>query len=86
MRLKRVRRLDIEVHWYGRWFSISRLSDGAPGSGSVMALLAALPGFLRAAEKSFLTFAPSGILPDGFICDCDHTDYCEDQKRWVRSA
>jgi len=36
-----------------------------------MALLAALPGFLRAAEKSSLTSTPSGILSDGFMCDCD---------------
>ena len=65
---------------------ISRLRRERRGRGCVMALLAALPGFLRAAEKSSLTSTPSGILSDGFICDCEHTGYCEDQRRWVRSA
>jgi len=50
----------------------------------LIARIADLNEVLR--EKSPLTFAPSGILSDGFICDCNHTDYCEDQKRWVRSA
>jgi len=30
-------------------------------------------------KKSPLTSTPSGILSDGFICDCDHTGYCEEQ-------
>jgi len=70
----------------GDFSVISRLRRGHRGLGRAMALLAALPGFLRAAEKSSLTSTPSGILSDGFICDCEHTGYCEDQKRWVRSA
>ena len=70
----------------GRFFGDLTSSEGRRGRGCVMALLAALPGFLRAAEKSSLTSTLSGILSDGFICDCEHTGYCEDQKRWVRSA
>jgi len=72
----------------GDFSVISRLRRERRGRRCVMALLAALPGFLRAAEKSSLTSTPSGILSDGFICDCEHTDYCEDRERWVwvRSA
>ena len=57
----------------GRFFGDLASSEGAPGSGVRDGFACDSSGIFARREKNPLAFAPSDVLSDDFICDCEHT-------------